>query len=189
MVNLADQKSAVAEKKKGKAGLAALIFVFSAVLIGMVILLLNKNKEVDDLRKNQMNGSGNEKRIAVVNESNVDEVLQEIVEEEKIPAGSYEVVMNTTWNFKDGQSSSSDAYVENSTANTNDVYFDVYLADSGENIYKSPLIPVGEYVEYFQLDKSLAAGTYDCVVVYSLVDEEQEVLSTVQVASKINIEN
>ena len=90
--------------------------------------------------------------------------------------------------FVDGNSASYDAYVENSEANTNDVYFDIYFADSDEKIFESPVLPRGSYLKNIKLDKTLAAGSYDCVIVYSLIDEEQNVLSDVRVAMTINIE-
>jgi hypothetical protein len=95
--------------------------------------------------------------------------------------------MNTTWYFKDGASASDNAYVENSVSNTNNVYFDITLADTGENIYSSPVLSIGSSLEKITLDKALEDGTYDCVVTYTLVDEEQTPLSTVSVSLTIAV--
>lgn len=129
------------------------------------------------------------KRNVVINEENVDEIIAEMKEDEFIPPGSYEAKMNSTWYFEDGNSNSENAYVENVVRNTNDVYFDVILSDTEEIIYESPLLPIGSHIENIALDKELEKGTYDCVVIYHLVDEEQNTLSTVRVAVTIVIEN
>ena len=100
---------------------------------------------------------------------------------------TYDVTMNSTWNFDSGSDASTNAYVENATSNQNDVYFDVTLADTGETILESPVIPVGSHMDSIKLDKKLDQGTYDCVITYHLLDEEQNSLSTVKLALTINV--
>jgi hypothetical protein len=169
------------EKKSiGKGGI--LIFsvcgiVIVALLVTVIVLLSSKEGESTT--------TGTQKRNVVVTPDNVDEVIQQLDKDEQVAPGSYEVTMNTTWNFKDGSSTSDNAYVENSVSNTNDVYFDITLADTDENIYSSPVIPVGSYLKDIALDKKLDDGTYDCVMTYTLVDEEQNPLSTVRVTMQI----
>lgn len=185
----------MSEKKKernpdraGKGGKVKIVIiacvVVIVVLVGAVVALAAK----------MLSSSGEqpqtaEKRNAVVNEDNVEEVLAELVESEKTASGHYRVTMNTTWKFKNGSSASSNAYVKNVAENTNDVYFDVTLADTDELIYSSPLIPLGSYLENITLDKDLDAGTYDCVCTYHLVDEEQNTLSTLRLTLTIEVEN
>lgn len=127
-------------------------------------------------------------RNVVVNEKNIDEMVDQMLAEEPTPAGAYQVTMNTTWYFRDGTSVSNNAYVENVENNTNDVYFDVEMADTGEIIYKSPLLPLGSHINSIALDKDLDEGTYDCVCVYHLVDEEQKTLSTLRMSVTIVIQ-
>lgn len=129
------------------------------------------------------------KRNVVINEENVEEIVAEMEEDEFIPPGSYEVKMNATWYFADGKATSENAYVENVVRNKNDVYFDVILSETDEVIYESPLLPIGSHIENITLDTELEKGTYDCVVIYHTVDEEQNTLGTVRVAVTIVIEN
>ena len=96
--------------------------------------------------------------------------------------------MNSTWNFANGESPSSNAYVENAEANTNSVYFDVTLAETEETIYESPILPVGSHLENITLDTILQAGTYDCIVTYHLLDEKNISISTLKLTLTINIE-
>lgn len=145
------------------------------VLIGVIAYMaLSKNamsvneQEAEEIR-----------RDVIVNEENVEEVIREL-EKSPVPPGSYEVKMNTTWHFPDGVSPSTDAYVENVTANTNDVFFDVELSDTDEVIYESPILPPGTHTNKIALIRDLDPGEYPCRVIYHLVDENQNTLSTLR---------
>lgn len=103
------------------------------------------------------------------------------------PPGSYQVTMNTTWHFPSGDTASEDAYVKNAEANTNAVYFDITRQDTEETIYESPIIPVGSWLEDITLDSNLPDGTYPCVIIYHLLDEEDKSISTVKLTLTIII--
>ena len=97
--------------------------------------------------------------------------------------------MTLDWVCPDGASASSNALVRNEANNTNDVYFDLLLRDSQETIYESPVIPLGSYLDNIKLDKDLDAGTYRCVIVYHLLDENQNTVSTLNMGLTITVEN
>lgn len=173
------QKLAPSSEKKGMkgkmigliVGLVALIVVIAIV----VVLVIPK-----DTPK-----SSN----TVVTPENVDEVLAELSESEKQQPGQYEATMNSTWEFETGGSSSTNAYVENSTSNTNDVYFDVVRSDTEETILTSPTIPVGSHLAEITLDEDLDAGSYPCVLTYYLLDEDGNTTSQVSINITINVHN
>lgn len=165
-----------AKKKGGKVALIVCVVVIIA-LLGVVIFLLTR-KEDEEPRRN-----------VVVNEDNVEQILAEMEESERVPLGSYEMTMNSTWYFDNGSSASSNAYVENSVANTNPVYFDIVRSDTDETIFESPILPIGSHLDSITLDKKLSAGTYDCVMTYHLLDENDESISTVNVSLTIVVEN
>lgn len=175
--------------KEGKSGKVVIIAgaVVIIALLGIIIFLLasgkgDKGSEADK----------SEKRNVIVNESNAESVAAEMVEEaqEFVEPGYYTVSMDTDWHFSKGDAVSDDAWVDNLAENTNDVYFDVFLAENeDEAIYQSPVIPRGSYLEQISLDKPLKKGTYDCVIVYHLVDEEQETISTLRVAFTITVDS
>ena len=119
------------------------------------------------------------RRDVIVNEENVEEVIREL-EAPRVRPGNYEVKMNTTWHFPDGVSPSTDAYVENVTANTNDVFFDVELSDTDEVIYESPILPRGTHTNEIVLMRDLDPGEYPCRIIYHLVDDNQKTLSTLR---------
>lgn len=163
------------EGRKKTVGIVILVVII-LVLVGVIAFLLLRKPE-------------KERRNVVVTPDNVKEVIAQMEDEAFVEPGYYTVTMNYDWHFAAGDAVSSDAYVENMTENTNAVYFDLFLASDEENpLYKSPVIPVGSSLRDIALDTVLDAGTYDCVAVYHLVDEEQNTISTLRVTVTIIVE-
>lgn len=107
----------------------------------------------------------------VINKSNAAKVKKQV--EQSVKEGAYNVKMNTIWNFKDGKSASTDAYVANPDKNTHSVYIEVTLNDTGEKIYTSPVIKVGSELGQLVLDKDLKAGTYNATCTYKLLSKDE----------------
>lgn len=170
-----DEKS----KGSGRGGKIALAVCLAViiVLLGAVVYLLFRGQDGEP--------EETKRRNVVVNEENVDEVLESLAEEGYVPPGYYEAVMNSTWDFASGEVPSENAYVENAETNTNPVYFDVVRQDTGETIYESPILPVGSHLKDIRLDTVLEAGSYDCVLTYHLLDEEEQEVSTLKVSVQI----
>lgn len=125
----------------------------------------------------------------VVTPDNVEEMIAALKEEDRTPIGAYEVSMNSHWTFPDGESASEDAYVQNSICNNNTVYFVIKLEETGQEIYKSPYIPVGSSLENITLDYELDEGSYETVLTYYLVDNSFKKVSEVSVGVTITIED
>lgn len=167
------------EKKGGKKvfGIAILVLIILVMAV-IIAYLLMAQKPVEK-----------ERRSVVVTPDNVEEMIQQMEEEEFVAPGYYTVTMNFDWHFATGDAVSSNAYVENMRENTNAVYLDLFLAEDEENaIYKSPVIPVGSSLNDIMLDTPLSAGTYDCVAVYHLVDDDQNTVSTLRVTVTVTID-
>lgn len=167
------------ESKKGKGGKIVLVLciLLIFVLIGVIIYLL-MNKDEDEKKRN-----------VVVTEENVEDVVAQLSDQQKVPVGSYQVTQNPTWKFPDGTSASTNAYIENTGTNNNSVYFDVALTETEEIIYESPILPVGSHLENITLDKDLDSGEYDAVVIYHILDNSGESMSTVRVGITIVVNN
>ncbi|MCR5421879.1 MAG: hypothetical protein K6E98_12850 [Lachnospiraceae bacterium] len=164
--------------KKTKAAIVIGSVVIIALLIVIIVLLLRGKEEE---KKESL-----DKRSVAVTKDNVDEVVEQMHDEKYVPPGYYNSQMTTTWHFETGDAVSEDAYVANAAENNNDVYFDVVLEeDENQVIYKSPVIPRGGELDGIKLDTKLAAGTYPCVMIYSLVDGEQNTVSTLRVGFTI----
>lgn len=166
-------------KKRGNVGVVVILALVVIMAFLTIIVVALRGKE--DVPA--------EKRNVVVNADNVEEILANISEKEATEPGYYTATMNSEWVFENGTSASENAYVENDPSNTHDVYFDIHLKDTDELIYSSPVLPRGSHLEGITLDKELKAGTYDCVMTYHLVDENQETVSTLKITLTIEIQN
>lgn len=173
-------RSGNATKKKGGGIIPIVGICCAAVLVGAVAFL-GQDGKTDD--------KPDDKRNVVINKENLEEVLNEMEKSEFVPIGSYQATMSSDWVFADGKAASDNAYVENVVNNTHAVYFDVMLSDTRERIYASPVLPIGSHLEAITLDKDLDAGTYDCILEYHLVDDEQNTVSTVSFTLTIIVQN
>lgn len=185
-MDTADSKKAKKKGKKGgakAAGIILLAVVFLAMAGMIIYLLMSRQPE-----KEEESGL----RGTIVTPSNVQDVIEEMDQktpEESVAAGYYTVRMNYEWYFATGDAVSENAYVENLSVNTNAVYLDLFLEGDEENaIYKSPVIPLGSSLQDIALDTPLEAGTYPCVAVYHLVDDDQKTLSTLRVTVTVVVE-
>ena len=166
--------SGAPKKKSSPVMILFPLLIVVAVIGGVIFVLSGKEPEAKEV---------------VITPENVEEIIAEQKEESKTPIGSYETAMTTKWHFPDGSSASTDAYVENAVVNRNTVYFTVSLADTDEEIYKSPFLKVGDVLTEVTLDKELTAGTYKAVLTYHLVDSSNEDVGRVSVGITLIIEN
>lgn len=171
--------------EKGKKGLIIVCIIASAIIIALLGIIIFMMGAKDDANEET------EKRPMVVVEENAEQVAEEILsqtEPEGIPL-RYQVTMNSTWEFENGQAESRNAYVANSKDNETAVYFDVVRNDTQETIYESPVIPVGQELNSIVLSENLEAGNYECTLTYHLIDDEQNTLTTVNMWLMIVIES
>lgn len=171
-----------AKKGKGSLVIGIAVGVVVGALVGIIIYLLvtRDAKPKEELRN------------VVITQENAERILEDINESGNTAAvapGYYTVTMNPTWHFKVGEETSYDAVVENAASNTNDVYFNIVLeSDEDTVLYKSPVIPLGGKLTDIALEEQLGVGTYPCVVIYHLIDENQNSLSTLRVTLNIIVE-
>jgi hypothetical protein len=169
--------------------IVVIALVVIGVLTGVIIYLLAGRRDEPEAPAAPAEQEENRREV-LVTEDNVQQVIEQMEAEEYVPQGYYTVTQNYDWHFPKGDAASTDAHVENLPENTNDVYFDLFLAEDSENpIYESPVIPLGAVLEGFKLDTELDAGTYDCVMVYHLVDGNQKSISTVSVSVTVIVES
>lgn len=186
----------MADKTKGQNKSLIIICIVAAViiaiLIGIIIAMMYASKTDGSAGAENSTDSGEtEKRPILITEDNIEQMAEQILNRDE-PQGvpmSYQVTMNSTWEFEDGQSASKNAYVANSQNNETPVYFDVIRNDTQEVIYQSPVIPLGMDLDDIVLDVDLDAGNYECTLVYHLIDEEQNTLTTVNMWLMVKVEN
>lgn len=166
------------QSKGLRSKLVTIIAVIVVAIVGIVAVSVLKSNDTQKV------GSYN----LVVTPDNIDELLAE--NPSKVAAGSYDVCMNSTWQFENSQSASGNAYVENLISNTNTVNFTLTRNDTNAVIYESPYIPVGSSLKNIKLsDESLGKGTYPCTVTYHLVDENYDEISTLKINVSVVIKN
>ncbi len=162
------------------------------MLLAIIVILLLK-KPAESVEEQSESGAVREvvteSTRLVLDEESAQSVLDEMRKE--VEEGMFECNMSMTWTFANGEAESKDAFVANSVNNTHPIYFDLYLKDTNELIYSSPVIPVGSQLTDFKLDKSLPAGTYKAKCAYSLLSDEesQEVTSNVNFIITLEVLN
>ena len=174
---------------EGKGGNNKQLVIIGVVIIVLlialiVILLLNKRDSTPE--EVTVDGA----RSVIVSQENADALAEEMSSRESVKPGYYTVAMTSGWHFENSSSASYDAYVKNKAENSNDVYFDLFLEDDKDNpIYESPVISLGAELNQITLNRDLPKGEYRCIMIYHLVDENQETVDTLQVVQTVIIEN
>ncbi len=173
---MSDQKETAGKKRRNTIIIAIAFVLLLAALAACIVLLLAKQKEEpvqhpESVPKSTVLDRG------IVDNDNAGDIMDEM--SEKVSKGMFECKMTTAWTFDDGKSESPNAYVANVENNLYTLYFDVYDEATNELLYSSPMLPVGTELKNFKLDKELPAGEYDAVVMYTMVDENLEEVSSV----------
>ncbi len=154
-------------------GVIMVLLCVSCYLLGVA----HGRREVADLSENT--GAG-ELRSTVVNKNNMDNISAGFEGRRNGPQ-SYEVIMNTEWEFDEDGIRSLNAYVENSRDNHNTVYFTIILEKEPDKIiYRSPEIPVGSKLTDIKLNGAIPKGRNKAVVTYSLLDDRGKVAGEVK---------
>jgi hypothetical protein len=124
----------------------------------------------------------------VIDESNLDSIMREV--EEKVAEGMFETHMNTTWRFPDGATASENAVMGNAASNRYPFWFTVALADTGDIVYTSSLLPVGSQIKEVKLSEDLDEGRYSAIMVIHMVnDDGEEVESNMGFSITLVVEN
>ncbi len=189
-----NEKNKANEGKGGNNKLLILIgLIIIVLLIVIIILLLLKGKQSGSADNGGGAQNGGREVVGSVRTVLDEETAGSVYEEmrQEVEEGMFECNMSMTWTFEDGRSESKDACVINSTNNTYPIYFDVYLKDTDELIYSSPIIPVGNQLTDFKLDTPLDAGTYKAICRYTLIRdvETQEEISSAGFVITINVQH
>jgi len=141
-------------------------FICLIVVVAVVGFLLYKSMQTQPQPQPQeVVATGN----MVVDESNLESIANDM--QSKVDDSMFEMNMNVVWNFPDGESASSDAYVANSSGNHYAISFEVLL-DGTDVVFTSGVIPVGNRIKEIKLDRDLPAGDYEAVCLYHLLKED-----------------
>jgi hypothetical protein len=193
---MADKNQKRTEEKKDNKAIIIIIILLLIIVIGLaVVIAFLLGRKGNDTPQNDAASSVNSRRVTqsttlIEDEESAQSIVDQMREE--VEEGMFECKMSMKWNFDDGKSESRDAYVANSDNNKFPFYFDVRLYDgSDELLYESPIITVGNRIDKIKLDKELPAGTYEAVVMYTLIRdvETQEPVSSAGFVIDIIVDN
>ncbi|MDR1674285.1 MAG: hypothetical protein LBR54_02405 [Oscillospiraceae bacterium] len=147
--------------------------------------LIQRNTE-DKPERPVLGGQG-----SVLTEENYEKVLEEL--NTPSPDKQYRVNMSSKFEFETWDTPSSTAFVRNREENSRTVCIDLYLTDEDgeltELVYSSPYIPLGETLRNFALDSEVPAGQHKVMVVFTLVDDDFNKVTTLSVGTTLLIEN
>ena len=178
-------------KGKGRWAIIAVIVVLVLALGICIFLLISRSGEGEPQTSDAVPEAPETSQTVLdrgfVDESNMDNIMSDM--SEKVEDGMFECMMSSTWIFEDATSESSNSYVANVESNRHALYFDVYEEQTNDLLYSSPILPVGSEIRNIKLDKELPVGDYDAVVMYTLVNEAYEEVSTVGFNITISIKN
>lgn len=170
------------KSRKGGTRLVVIgIVVVIAILIGVIAVLVNKLNNTTKVEQQE--------KKSVITAENIEEVLEDMEDLPDYIPKNYTVTQSSDWVFPDGSSESTNAYVENSTDNETPMYFDLQVDKTGDIVYSSPVLELGAKIQNFKLDKPLEKGTYECTIIYHLIDDDQNELTHVNVGVNIKVEN
>jgi hypothetical protein len=178
-------------QKSGKGGIKLVIIGVTVVIVALVctiVVLANKLNQSGGQATNSVDTEPKEQK-SVITADNVEEVLEDMADIPDYIPKNFTVKQSSDWVFPDGASKSTNAYVENSTDNETPVYFDLQVDKTGEIVYSSPILETGAHIQNFALDKLLEKGSYECTVIYHLIDEDRNELTYVNIGVSIEVEN
>lgn len=156
--------------RETKNKLPMLVIGFCTVMIAgllVVVFLMWQKLNTPQETVREVSSGGN----LVVDEGNLEEIENQL--RDAVEDGMFQLNMNTTWRFKEGNATSTNAYISNADVNHYPITFAVYL-NGEEEIYSSSLIPVGTQLKKLTLNKVLPKGQYDALCLYHLWNEEEE---------------
>jgi hypothetical protein len=96
--------------------------------------------------------------------------------------------MQTSITVKSGKTQAK-LLIENPARNTKSFIVTICLSDTGEEIYKSGLIPPNSYIEKATLNKKLKVGTYSAIAYFTTYLPDGSEDGSVGVDMTINVLN
>ena len=156
------------EKKKNKALVPILLIILIVVIVAaavVIIKLLTKEDDKPDTASGNWIGIGYEQNATILTSG-------EIAFSQPEGIG---IRFNPLATSADGENFNCE--IANSYANTLDMYIDIYTDGTyEEEIYISGLMRPGEGITYFKTNRVMSKGTYDVVLVLTLVEDDHKTI-------------
>lgn len=163
-------------EEKNKTNKLFVIVLVGALLLIVVVfsLFVLKPKKVEE----NANSSPNTRTSEII--------LEEGQTIEKTDAGYFTIQMQLEAFSEDGLNFKGE--IANALENQHSVYAVIKLADTGEEIFKSDLLPIGNKIDEFTINKKLENGKYNTVLSFVSVEEDGKTeISEVNVEYILNV--
>lgn len=148
-----------------------------AVLVVFIVVLINNNEPATTpLADHLVNGEIQyQQGVIAVNEEDLQAQYDEAMKE--VQEGYISLNFNNWAVSEDGINF--DCFLGNSSENTYDVYYDMYMDSSFQDrIFITGLIPPGSGIEHFTSEIDLDPGTYEAVLVLTQVEDDHATIHT-----------
>lgn len=174
-------------------GIIAAVIIIILLVVCIVLLITrsgSSSKSSDASQSGYQAGSQSGDASSVldrgfVDNTNTNDIVTDMAEQVK--EGMFHCSMTFDWTFENSNSVSPNAYVANAEDNRYTLYFDVYEKETNELLFSSPLLPVGSEFKEVKLEKTLVPGDYKAIVMYTLVNEDYEEVSSAGFTITISI--
>lgn len=180
------------EKEKSNTKLKVVFAVVIVALLAVIGVLVYKLTHIPEPEAPQVQESvqpeGNlfdyDDSAVAIDEDSLAKALSDMAD--KVKDGNMSLEMKTTASSSDGLNFS--CKLANAPENRYDMFMTLYLDETGEELYRSGLIPLGMEINNFQISRKLAPGTYESTLVYTQVnDDKSTVHASVNVGLTLNV--
>ena len=180
-------------RKLAVIGIVAAVIIIVLLVVCIILLVTrpgNSSENFDASQSGYQVGNQPSEVSSVldrgfVDDTNTNDIVTDMAEQVK--EGMFHCSMTFDWTFENSNSVSPNAYVANAEDNRYTLYFDVYEKETNELLFSSPLLPVGSEFKEVKLEKALAPGDYKAIVMYTLVNEDYEEVSSAGFTITISI--
>jgi hypothetical protein len=177
------------EKKNFKSVILIIVIVILLAVIGVLayMVLHPKVQEPAPVAETQSepeepDALGYDSAVVAMDEDSLAKAVKEMLAEDGTMALEMQVVADST----NGLDFTCD--LANSPRNKYDMYMTIYLDETGEEIYRSGLIPLGKRIDKFTVNKQLSAGSHECTLVYTQVEDDHATThASVNVGLTLNV--
>lgn len=165
---MAEEKEIKKEGKKNNHLIMGGIVAVLIICIGTLIFMLVKKNNVPAVSENT--GIGMESHLVLgPSDKTLDEQLAEA--QKKVDEGQIGIKMNTNVTMQKG-CTEGEVLIENPARNTKSFVVNICLADTGEEVYRSGMIPPNSYIEKADFTKELEPGVHNATAYFTTYTPE-----------------
>lgn len=170
------------------------LIIFAAIIVliivGCAVVFTTMSKKAAEqaaaLNANKAPGMDSSIVLGEAKEGSISEKFAEM--QKNANENSIGVKMNIEISLEDGDSEGN-ALIENPATNTRSFVVSIVLEDTGEEVYRSGLIPPESHIDNIKLTKSLDKGVYPAVAYYEVYNDAGEMTGKTGVNLTITVLN